>query len=372
MEVVKNVVEIISFMCNSEFWRMAVLWTLSLISSYMSRFYQTLFLQESRCYPHCSLKDSNFASPLVARPICIITGATSGLGAAAAHALAKEGFYVVLVGRSSEFLSKAVSEIKSRNPGACLKAIKVNVSSFESILEFKDSLEQWLRDSNLHPSVQLLINNAGILATSRRFTSEGCDQMLATNYVGAFCLTKVLLPLLENSLVPSRVVNVSSFTHRNVRYRHADTETISGKFFMKSKDYPYACIYEYSKLCILLFSYELHRQVGRMKKSQHLSIVVADPGAVKTNIMREIPSSVATMAFAAMKLLGVLQSSETGVSAIVDAALAPPEVSGVYFFGGKGRSLNSSTLSYDAGLAKDLWDASCSLFEELQTTTYPT
>ncbi|XP_042037582.1 dehydrogenase/reductase SDR family member on chromosome X-like [Salvia splendens] len=368
MEVVKNVVEIISFMCNSEFWRMAVLWTLSLISSYMSRFYQTLFSQESRCYPRCSLKDSTFASPLVDRPICIITGATSGLGAAAAHALAKEGFYVVLVGRSSEFLSKAVSEIKSRNPDACLKAFKVNLSSFESILEFKHSLEQWLHDSNMHPSVQLLINNAGIFATSRRVTSEGYDQMLATNYIGAFCLTKVLFPLLENSLVPSRVVNVSSFTHRNVRCRHADTETISGKFFMKSEDYPYASIYEYSKLCILLFSYELHRKVGLTKKSQHLSIVAADPGAVKTNIMREIPSSVSTMAFAAMKLLGVLQSSETGVSAIVDAALATPEVSGVYFFGGKGRSLNSSALSYDAGLAKDVWDASCSLFEELQTT----
>ncbi|XP_042006961.1 dehydrogenase/reductase SDR family member on chromosome X-like [Salvia splendens] len=366
MEVVKNLVEIISFMCNSEFWRMAMLWTLSLISSYMSLFYQTLFPQESRCYPRCSLKDSTFVSPFVDRPICIITGATSGLGAAAAHALAKEGFYVVLVGRSSEFLSQAVSEIKSRNPDAYLKAFKVDLSSFESILEFKHSLGQWLHDSNMHPSVQLLLNNAGILATSRRVTSEGYDQMLAMNYIGAFCLTKVLRPLLENSVVPSRVVNVSSFTHRNVCCRHADTETISGKFFMKSKYYPYASIYEYSKLCILLFSYELHRKVGLTKKSHHLSIVAADPGAVKTNIMREIPSFVSTMAYTAMKLLGVLQSSETGVNAIVDAALAPPEVSGVYFFGGRGRSLNSSALSYDAGLAKDLWDASCGLFEELQ------
>ncbi|KAG6408516.1 hypothetical protein SASPL_131529 [Salvia splendens] len=347
MEVVKNLVEIISFMCNSEFWRMAMLWTLSLISSYMSLFYQTLFPQESRCYPRCSLKDSTFVSPFVDRPICIITGATSGLGAAAAHALAKEGFYVVLVGRSSEFLSQAVSEIKSRNPDAYLKAFKVDLSSFESILEFKHSLGQWLHDSNMHPSVQLLLNNAGILATSRRVTSEGYDQMLAMNYIGAFCLTKVLRPLLENSVVPSRVVNVSSFTHRNVCCRHADTETISGKFFMKSKYYPYASIYEYSKC-------------------KHATSCAADPGAVKTNIMREIPSFVSTMAYTAMKLLGVLQSSETGVNAIVDAALAPPEVSGVYFFGGRGRSLNSSALSYDAGLAKDLWDASCGLFEELQ------
>ncbi|XP_057789822.1 uncharacterized protein LOC131006673 isoform X5 [Salvia miltiorrhiza] len=331
MEVVKSVV---SFMCNSEFWRMAVLWSFSLIFSYLKLFYESLFSQESKFQPRCSLKDSIFSTALVARPVCIVTGATSGLGAAAAHALSNEGFYVVLVGRSSELLSKAISEIKSRNHDACLKAFEVNLSSFVSILEFKHSLQQWLQDSNMHSSVQLLINNAGILATSRRFTCEGYDEMLATNYIGAFCLTKVLLPLLESSPVPCRVVNVTSFTHRNV--------------------------------CILLFSYELHRKVGLMKKSQHLSIVAADPGAVQTNIMREIPSPVSTMAFAAMKLLGVLQSSKTGVSAIVDAALAPPDVSGVYFFGGKGRSLNSSALSYDAKLAKDLWDASCNLFEEEQ------
>lgn len=151
-------------------------------------------------------------------------------------------------------------------------------------------------------------------------------RMLATNYLGAFCLTKVLLPLLENSPLPSRVVNVSSFTHRNgkilpfllenvlfcfslilfflpVSCRQANRETVSGKFFTKFKDYPYAQIYEYSKckcfisgvipspelidklltiwlisflpltVCILLFSYELHRKVGLMKKAQHLSIV---------------------------------------------------------------------------------------------------
>ncbi|KAK6133568.1 hypothetical protein DH2020_032697 [Rehmannia glutinosa] len=227
--------------------------------------------------------------------------ATSGLGAAAAYALSKEGFYVVLVGRSSQLLAKAVSDIKSRNRNACLKAFEVDLSSFKSILEFKHSLQRWLLDSDIHSSVQLLINNAGILATSRRFTSEGYDQMLATNYIGAFCLTKVLLPLLENSPVPSRVVNVTSFTHWN----------------------------------------------GRLTEKLSLG----------------------SMAFLVLRLLGLLQSSETGVCSIIDAALAPPEVSGVYFFGGNGRSLNSSALSYDARLAKDLWDTSCNLFQELQLSS---
>ncbi|PIN01253.1 NADP-retinol dehydrogenase [Handroanthus impetiginosus] len=135
---------------------------------------------------------------------------------------------------------------------------------------------------------------------------------------------------------------------------------------MKSKCYPYARIYEYSKLCLLLFSYELHRQVRLMGKSHHLSVAAVDPGAVKTNIMREIPSCLSRMAFLLLKLLGLLQSSETGVCSIIDAALAPAEVSGVYFFGGNGRTLSSSALSCDTKLAKDLWVTSCNLFQELQ------
>ncbi|KAL6542738.1 hypothetical protein OROHE_010258 [Orobanche hederae] len=349
MGLVESVVDSFSFICNIQFWRMV-----------------SFFSSELKCYHRCSLKDSASPFSSVAMPICVITGATSGLGEAAAYALSKEGFYVVLVGRSLELLSKVISDVKSRDSDTYLKAFEVDLSSFKSILEFKHSLEQWLLESKMHSSVQLLINNAGILATSRRFTSEGHDQMLATNYIGAFCLTKLLLPLLKNSPVPSRVVNVTSFTHRSVCCMQADRETVSGNRLMKSKFYPYAEVYECSKLCLLLFSYELHRQVGLSEKSHHLSIVAVDPGAVETNIMREIPSCVSRMALVGLKFLGLLQSSETGIRSIVDAALAPPEVSGVYFFGGNGRCLNSSSLSYDSALAKDLWSTSCNLFQELQ------
>ncbi|KAL0407473.1 UNVERIFIED_CONTAM: Short-chain dehydrogenase, chloroplastic [Sesamum latifolium] len=340
---------------------MSVLWTLSLVFSYLKLFSHGFLSPKSNVYSRRSPKHSTFANTAVTRPVCIITGATSGLGAAAAYALLEEGFYVVLVGRSSELLSKVITDLKSQKQDACLKGFEVNLASFKSILKFKQSLQQWLQDSNLHSSVQLLINNAGILATSCRLTTEGYDQMLATNYIGAFCLTKVLLPLLENSPVPSRVVNVTSFTHWNGWQRNCLWEE-----FYEIKMLLLCAYYEYSKLCLLLFSYELHRQINLTKKSHHLSVVAADPGAVKTNIMREIPSCVSQMAFIVLKFLGLLQSSKTGVCSILDAALAPPEVSGVYFFGGNGRSLNSSPLSYDANLAKELWATSCNLFQELQ------
>ncbi|VFQ81046.1 unnamed protein product [Cuscuta campestris] len=145
------------------------------------------------------------------------------------------------------------------------------MTSFESIVKFKRSLKQWLLDSNLHPSIQLLINNAGILATTSRITSEGYDQMFTTNYFGAFCMTKVLLPLLESSPTPSRVVNVTSFTHRSVWSMQVDRRAI--KSLSKSKRYPFAEIYEYSKLCLLLFSYELHRRAYVMDNCHKLSVV---------------------------------------------------------------------------------------------------
>ncbi|XP_044477540.1 dehydrogenase/reductase SDR family member on chromosome X-like isoform X1 [Mangifera indica] len=350
---------ILHFICSVQFWRMAVLWTLSVLTSYWQLFVQRLFSQKACCFTR-QLPPTTGRT----RPVCVITGATSGLGAAAAYALSKEGFSVVLAGRSSQLLSKTMIGIMSRNKDAHVKAFQVDLSSFQSILKFRDSLQQWLLDSNMHVSIQLLINNAGILATSPRLSSEGYDQMMSTNYVGAFFLSKLLLPLLRNSPVPSRIVNVTSFTHRNVFGAQIDNETVTGKYFLRCKDYPFAHVYEFSKLCLLLFSYELRRQLGLMDNFRHVSVNAADPGVVKTNIMREVPSSISHVAFIVLKLFGLLQLPENGIDSILDAALAPPETSGVYFFGGKGRTLNSSAQSNNSRLAEELWTISCHLYEE--------
>ncbi|KAK0587608.1 hypothetical protein LWI29_025676 [Acer saccharum] len=357
MTVGKELKEVLYFVCSVEFWRMAVLWTVSLLSSYLQLLVQRLFVHKSNSYIRCIPPTTGLIMP-----ICIITGATSGLGAAAASALSREGFFVVLAGRSSHLLSKTVIEITSQNKDAHLKAFQVDLSSFQSILKFKDSLEQWLLDSDLHSSIQLLINNAGILATSSRVTAEGYDQMMSTNYIGAFSLTKALLPLLKNSPVPSRIVNVTSFTHRIVYGPRFDNETVTGKCFLRSKQYPCAHVYEYSKLCLLLFSYELHQQLFLTDRSRRISVIAADPGVVKTNIMREVPSLLSQVAFTVLKLLGLLQSPDDGINSVLDAALAPPETSGVYFFGGKGRTINSSVVSHNSKLAGELWTTSSNIY----------
>ncbi|KAJ8764175.1 hypothetical protein K2173_005097 [Erythroxylum novogranatense] len=359
--MVRELREAMYFIGSLQYWRMAVFWTISILVSYWQLFTQTMFSWQSFNYPRC--EPTGVGS---SKPLCIITGATSGLGYAAAEALSREGFFVVLVGRSSSLLVKAMEEIRERNEGAHLRAFEVDLSSFQSILKFRVSLEKWLLDSEMHCSIQLLINNAGILATSLRFTSEGYDKMMGTNYIGAFSLSNLLLPLLRNSPVGSRIVNVTSFTHRSVFDVQVHERSITGNCFLNTKQYPYAQIYEYSKLCLLLFSYELHRQLHMTDKSCQVSVNAADPGVVETNIMREVPSFLSKFACLVLKLLGVCQSSEHGVSSILDAALAPQEISGEYFFGGKGRTLNSSALSQDTKLAEKLWTASCNLFEQLE------
>ncbi|CAI9096896.1 OLC1v1033143C1 [Oldenlandia corymbosa var. corymbosa] len=247
--------EVCRFVCTWNFWRMSIFWTFSLISSYLQLFLQRFLSEKNstsfrRSSPSFHPPESVSIPPAVndsRRPVCVITGATSGLGAAAAKALSMQGFSMVLVGRSSESLAKTLADIKKQNVTAPVKAFVVDVSSFESILKFKASLQSWLLEANMHPSIQLLINNAGILAASSRINPRNYDQMMATNYIGAFCLTKVLLPLLENSPVPSRVINITSFTHRTVSGAKVDKETVTGKCFSRLKSYPFAHVYEYSK-----------------------------------------------------------------------------------------------------------------------------
>ncbi|KAK1408587.1 hypothetical protein QVD17_40492 [Tagetes erecta] len=373
MSLVKELMRALRFACTFSFWRMGFFWTFPLIVSYIKLRAQSIFIQKKPTYPHCAVSPlpsmtSSSSTPCKTYgrrlPICIITGATSGLGAATALALSKEGFCVVLAGRSSHKLSKVISDIRRQNKEARLEGFEVDLSSFSSIMKFKKSLEKWLLESDMHPSVQLLINNAGILATTSQLTTESHDRMMGTNYIGAFSLTEVLLPLLKNSPVPSRIVNVTSFTHRNVSSFRPDKKTVSGKRFSEIKNYPCAEIYEYSKLCLLLFSYELHRQLHLTEGSQTISVMAVDPGAVKTDIMREVPWFISQAAFISLRYLGLLQSPKDGISSMLDAALAPPETSGLYFFGGNGRTIDSSSLSYNPKLSRELWATSYDIFQD--------
>ncbi|XP_062200091.1 short-chain dehydrogenase TIC 32, chloroplastic-like isoform X2 [Phragmites australis] len=346
--------------CSPQFWRMAILWTLSLLHSYL-----LVFLRGRTAIPR-RRRPRTGAGGEGRRPICVVTGATSGLGKAAAAALAREGYHVVLAGRCMQLLSEAVEKIQRQQSDAYLEAFQLDLSSYRSIKKFESSLKQWILETNSEPAIQLLVNNAGILAKSHRITEDGLDEMIQTNYIGPFILTNILVPLLKNSPVPSRVVNLTSFTHRCVSGIDVSEGALRGMKLGQcsaGKSYHLASSYEYTKLCLLLFSYELHQQ---LHISSAVSVMAADPGAVETNIMRELPPCLSWFAFSVLRFLNLLQQTDSGVGAVLDAALAPAEASGEYFFGGKGRTIRSSRLSYDTEVAKKLWAESSALFKELQ------
>ncbi|PNT64427.1 hypothetical protein BRADI_4g28420v3 [Brachypodium distachyon] len=283
--------------------------------------------------------------------------------------LKQHAFYFVSAGRSTQLLSETAREIRRQQPYACLEEFQIDLSSYKSIKKFETALKQWLWDSDLKPSIQLLINNAGMLAKSQRVTEDGHDETMQTNYIGPFILTNILLPLLKNSPIPSRVVNLTSFTHRCVSEIDVSEEELRGVKFgqcLVRGTYPLASIYEYTKFCLLMFSYELHRQ---LHISSGLSVMAADPGVVETRIMRELPPCLSRFALFVLRFMNLLQQPDTGVDAILDAALALPEASGKYFFGGKGKTVRSSVLSYDVEVAKKLWAESSALLRDYELKT---
>ncbi|CAL5088712.1 unnamed protein product [Urochloa decumbens] len=323
--------EALRMLCTPQFWRMAVLWTLSLLHSYL------LVLLRGRA----AAAPRRRRPQLVAngrRPIGVVTGATSGLGRAAAAALAREGYHVVLAGRSTQLLHETVQEIRRQQPDAHLEAFQLNLASYKSIKKFGASLKQWIQETSSEPAIQLLINNAGILAKAHRVTEDGLDEMIQTNYIGPFILTNILLPLLKNSSAPSRVVNLTSFTHRCVSSIDVSEDALRGLKFSRHKvgeTYPLASTYEYTKLCLAMFSYELHRQ---LHKSSAVSVIAADPGVVNTKIMRELPQCLSWFAFLVLRFLNLLQEPCTAVGAVLDAALVPPNLGSISMEGKEERS----------------------------------
>jgi Dehydrogenases with different specificities (related to short-chain alcohol dehydrogenases) len=193
--------------------------------------------------------------------IAVVTGANSGIGLIAARELARAGATTVLAVRNLEKGAQAEAQIRAAAPGADVAVVRLDLADLSSVREFADEL------AARHDGVDLLVNNAGVMAIPHRRTADGFEMQFGTNHLGHFALTGLLLDQLRTRSHP-RVVTVSSNMHHLGRIDFGD---LQGERRYRTWD-----AYSQSKLANLLFTYELHRRAEAA--GLPLKAVAATPG----------------------------------------------------------------------------------------------
>lgn len=289
--------------------------------------------------------------PDLSSKVAVITGANSGIGYEAARMLAGKGMHVALAVRDTAKGGKAAREIRSAVPQADLEVMALDLASLASIRSFAALFVAG------HDRLDMLINNAGVMAIPRRETADGFEMQFGTNHLGHFALTGLLLPLLLQT-ANSRIVTVSSGAHR---MGTIDFDDLQGQ-----RKYKKWGAYGQSKLANLLFAYELQRRLAATGAGT--ISVAAHPGYAATNLQAVGPQMAGSrLQQGAMALLNrtVAQSAEMGALPTVYVA-ASPAVQGGDYIGPGGlveqrgwpKPVQSNGASHDRNAASRLWQVS--------------
>src|SRR3954471_22988715 len=273
--------------------------------------------------------------------VCVVTGASRGLGKATALGLARLGATVVLLGRDERLLAAARDDV-------CERSFNPNVSTLVADLASFDAIRAGARElAARHPALHVLVHNAGVNPTRRKLSADGIDLTLAVNHLAPFLLTHELLPVLRRGALEkaARVVTVISMFERFGRIAFDD---LQGK---RSWIGPLA--YTQSKLANVLFTYELASRLG----GTGITANCVDPGLVATDLMRE------HVLFRPRWLKAVwgriLASPTAGARAAVHAASAP-EIGTLTgkCFDRYGREVRTSRQSRNPKTRERLWTLS--------------
>ncbi|MEU5683940.1 short-chain dehydrogenase [Streptomyces venezuelae] len=288
--------------------------------------------------------------------VTVVTGANSGLGLATTRALARKGAHVILAVRDEAKGRAAAERLTAEIPGAALEVRRVDLADLDSVRAFCDELRAD------HARLDVLINNAGLMAPPRRLLSpQGHEVQFATNHLGHFALTGLLLDLLEAADDP-RVVTVSSPNHRQAELFFDD---ING-------DRKYAPMghYNQSKLANAVFGWQLHRRLTAA--GSRVRSLLDHPGYTSTNLQTTSPAGMVKFLFGGM-LLPLAQSPDQGALPTLFAA-TEQGVTGGQFIGpggmaelrGAPRTVELAPRAADAESGCRLWDLS----EEFTSVRY--
>jgi NAD(P)-dependent dehydrogenase (short-subunit alcohol dehydrogenase family) len=291
--------------------------------------------------------------------IAIVTGANSGLGYESAQALIRRGAHVVIACRNQTKAAEAYAQLEACAPETSLDSIPLDLGSLDSVRAFAETF------TAQYDRLDILLNNAGVMAPPRGETADGFEMQFGTNHLGHFALTGRLMPLLL-ATPGSRVVTVSSMAHLNGRIDFNDLQ--------HAQSYSRYEAYSQSKLANVLFGRELQRRLSAAG-AETIS-VIAHPGLSNTNLQHTTAEASGSRFEGGLYnfLLNTLgQSAEMGSLPQLYAATMP-DVQGGDFFGpdgfyirGNPTTIKGSSASKDRETAERLWRMS----EELTGVGYP-
>ena len=263
----------------------------------------------------------------------IITGATDGIGLAAAKSIAKKGYHVSLVGRNPDKGKKALETVVEHSGNENLDFFECDLSLVANVKDLADRIKQ------KHSKIDVLLNNAGGANKTKQITSEGLEKTFATNQMNYFVLSTELLDILTESY-DGRIVNVASNAHigAEVDYENINCE----KSFSAWTSY---CV---SKLMNIMFTYQLSSMQDRV------SVNVLHPGFVDTNIAGNEGNLIKYIVKFGAKMFARTVDNGADSSIYLSTSDEVKGVSGKYFF--KCREIKSSRASYNQEDWKKVWD----------------
>jgi NAD(P)-dependent dehydrogenase (short-subunit alcohol dehydrogenase family) len=275
--------------------------------------------------------------------ICLVTGATSGVGEATALALARQGATVIGVGRNTERCSATARRLRRLTGNSAIDFLVADLSVQGDIRVLASKVKKQYR------RLDVLINNAGARFLHRLLTVDGYEMTLALNHLAPFHLTNLLLDQLISS-GNGRVINVSSDAHLGCP--GIDFDNLHGE-----KSYDGKAAYAQAKLAVLLFTYELVRRL----KGRGVTVNAVDPGNVLSRFsMNNGLLSWARHVFGSLKTRGIVTAAKAArTTAYLASSGEVATVSGAFFC--DCTMVRSAEASYDAEAAARLWKVSSEL-----------
>jgi retinol dehydrogenase-12 len=265
--------------------------------------------------------------------VCLVTGATAGIGLVTARELARKGARVILVGRATERCSRAAEEIRALTGSTAVEWLVADLSLQADVRRLADQVRsRW-------PRLDVLVNNAGGIFIKRQESADGIEMTFALNHLSYFLLTCLLLPVLEQS-APARIVSVASEAHRGVSIAFDDIEGKTRFGGWRA--------YQRSKLANLLFTYELARRLG----GKRVTANALHPGFVRTTIFRE-PGLVGWLLRRAADVIALSPEAGAKTSVYLASSQEVAGTSGQYF--DKEKPRESSPQSHDLIAGERLW-----------------